>query len=434
MLTPTQAAPLQGVFPLRPAAAGLPALPEDPSGNGRHVSWVIIASAPGFHHPVTGAWRVVDQAWILHQADEYARLCASGYHAPVIREHKHEGLRFGDVLDLRLWQGEDGLAKLLAAVAWAEVLDAEERILTGQLRFVSGGWGRLLRPDRGAAFEEVLLELSLVAAPHLKTAGARHILNQEESTPMAFVNQSGDRFEVRKGSGDFEVLSTFSDREEAEEEVARLHRDNDPDPSTRGENAREAWIRSQEGGTENQESDMDMQAMMEMLQRLSDRLDALEAAGEGMDMGEGGRDPSDSDPDPEAELRQQLSEQQAQIAALELQNKRHAFRQTFPAGAVIELTPELADFCFRLSQADAEAFDALAQAAKAPETPPETAPAPAAPAPSVNWAVQMGQGGGAGGPAPKTVTVAEVVAEAKQAGVEPWKLQLQKEQAGYQVV
>jgi hypothetical protein len=53
---------------------------------------------------------------------------------------------------------------------------------------------------------------------------------------MAFVKKSGSRFQVRQGNND-KVLSTFGSKKAADQEVARLHRKNDPKSSNRGKRA-----------------------------------------------------------------------------------------------------------------------------------------------------------------------------------------------------
>jgi len=57
---------------------------------------------------------------------------------------------------------------------------------------------------------------------------------------MAFITQSGDRFQVRHG-GAFYVLKSFTSRSEAEKYKADLHREHDPLPSHRNASARRSF-------------------------------------------------------------------------------------------------------------------------------------------------------------------------------------------------
>ena len=57
---------------------------------------------------------------------------------------------------------------------------------------------------------------------------------------MAFVTQSGNRFQVRHG-GAFYLLKTFGSRAEAERYKDALHREHDPLQSNRNAAARKAF-------------------------------------------------------------------------------------------------------------------------------------------------------------------------------------------------
>jgi len=57
---------------------------------------------------------------------------------------------------------------------------------------------------------------------------------------MAFVKKMGKRYEVLKGDN-FEVLSSFPTRAQAEAEVRRLHKENNPLPSNRNKAARKRF-------------------------------------------------------------------------------------------------------------------------------------------------------------------------------------------------
>lgn len=57
---------------------------------------------------------------------------------------------------------------------------------------------------------------------------------------MAFVTQSGNRFQVRHG-GAFYILKTFGSRVEAEQYKDALHREHDPLQSNRNASARKAF-------------------------------------------------------------------------------------------------------------------------------------------------------------------------------------------------
>ena len=57
---------------------------------------------------------------------------------------------------------------------------------------------------------------------------------------MAYVKKSGKRFQVRQGNNN-DLLSSFSTRKAAEEEMDRLHRKNKPKSSNRGGSARKRF-------------------------------------------------------------------------------------------------------------------------------------------------------------------------------------------------
>ncbi len=58
---------------------------------------------------------------------------------------------------------------------------------------------------------------------------------------VAFINQEGGGWVVRKGSGDFGVLSRFEDEQAAKEEMDKLHAANNPSPESMGASAKAAY-------------------------------------------------------------------------------------------------------------------------------------------------------------------------------------------------
>ena len=58
----------------------------------------------------------------------------------------------------------------------------------------------------------------------------------DQDGPMAFVKQSGGKYQVRQGNNN-DLLKTFSSRQKADDYVQELHRKNDPKSSNRGKNA-----------------------------------------------------------------------------------------------------------------------------------------------------------------------------------------------------
>ena len=81
--------------PILLASDTLPALPADPSGLGRHVSWVELAKAPGFHYGP--AYINVNPEWIQARIDHQDVLLARGSFPPVLLVHEDGPERQGDV-------------------------------------------------------------------------------------------------------------------------------------------------------------------------------------------------------------------------------------------------------------------------------------------------------------------------------------------------
>lgn len=156
----------------------LPPVPTDP--RGRYVSWAaVIWEGPLVYWDLgLEDWAEVetDLAWIEGQVEAYQALlqeCPEDPH-PILRRHNDSsGEREGDILALAAaWDPERGANCLIAALAWADP-DAAVKIARGQLRNISAGIGGLIT-NRGTIFEEILLEISIVAAGHIRGARVLH--------------------------------------------------------------------------------------------------------------------------------------------------------------------------------------------------------------------------------------------------------------------
>lgn len=153
-------------------------MPTDP--RGRYVSWAaVIWEGPLVYWDLgLEDWAEVDTdlAWIEAQVDAYQALldeCPEDPH-PILRRHNDSsGEREGDILALAAaWDPERGANCLIAALAWADP-DAAVKIARGQLRNISAGIGGLVT-NSGTLFEEIILEISIVAAGHIRGARVLH--------------------------------------------------------------------------------------------------------------------------------------------------------------------------------------------------------------------------------------------------------------------
>jgi hypothetical protein len=172
-----------------------PTLPPKPAADaGRAVLWVYVLGEPGF------VYRDMDYLVNAEVIDQHVKrfdlLCGRGYRPPLAVQHPdgiHDlttmedlrnlpaGLRAGDILVVRRWT-VDGKEALIAAVSPAmPAAQVERAVSLGQLKYFSPGLGPV-QTDEGDVLSLVLKELSIVTAPHQKTAPT-HVLGQEQGGP-----------------------------------------------------------------------------------------------------------------------------------------------------------------------------------------------------------------------------------------------------------
>lgn len=250
-----------------------------------------------------GTWHAVDAAWIAARIREHAALTRRGYSVPVLAEHTRDGERRGDVLALAEHGGD-----LIAAVAWADP-DAPAKIARRQIVYTSPAFGAL-RDDTGAEYPFALKELSIVSAPHQKR-GATHVLAAETEPPM-------DPNKDAAGG----ATPSMEDR------LAALER-----------------------------GQADVTAA---IAALAGKIDAMAKPAE-VEIEAAAPEMGDK----------KMSEREAQLEArlkqLERENARARFDAAYPTGAQVEMSEELRDAMFALSQADRKSFDVLAAKAKRPD-------------------------------------------------------------------
>lgn len=313
-----------------------PALPPKPSDDlGRPVYWVWLTGAPGFDY--RGDKVPVDRAWIAQRIKDFEAMGARGYRPPVLREHRAEGEREGDVLQLASVNGADGPA-LIGAVALSDP-DAAAKVASGRIRYVSPSFGDL-RDDAGAEYTFALREVSLVAAPHQKSGGS-HVLASEERG-MDPSTQDG-------------AAPSIEDR------VAAIER-------TMAE-LKEMMVAKAK--PEGEEIEVEMKT----------------PAPAAVQMSEGDR---------------RLADLERQLAEERTARRRAEFDARYPAGAKIELSEDVRDHMFALSEAAPKAFTAVAAKATLP-----TAGAALPPRRSeIQWGSALGAA--AGSPATDGVNLSEM--------------------------
>lgn len=169
--------------------------PKPPAPPGRAVLWVYVLGEPGFvyrdldYHVDAG---VIDQ-----HVKRFGLLTGRGYRPPLAVQHPEaihevstlaqlralpEGLRAGEILEVRR-HVVDGREALIAAVSPAmPAADVARAVSLGQLKYFSPGLGPV-QTDEGDVLSLVLKELSIVTAPHQKTAPT-HVLGQEQGEAM----------------------------------------------------------------------------------------------------------------------------------------------------------------------------------------------------------------------------------------------------------
>ena len=166
-------------------------LPPLPTDTDRQHGWIVIAAEPVLHLPLRegedeATVLDIDGDWLDARVSDYAELTSSGnYEAAHITEHRRDGTRSGDIVQLATWTDpRDGRAKLLANVRWVLGLDASAAVETGALRYASPSWGTFT-DELGKLYEFALCEISAVVAPHQKQLSPSHYLGEaaHASTP-----------------------------------------------------------------------------------------------------------------------------------------------------------------------------------------------------------------------------------------------------------
>lgn len=314
-------------------APSLPAKPVD--ALGRPVYWVWLTGAPGFDYRGTPV--KVDGRWIDRRIKDFVAMTSRGYRPPVLREHRADGERDGDVLQLARVDGPDGPA-LIGAVALSDPA-AASKVASGRIRYVSPSFGDL-RDDSGAEYTFALREVSLVAAPHQKSGGTHVLASERYGMDQATKPADG-------------AAPSMEDRVSAME--SRL------------------------GAME-----MGQQRIMTMMEKLMPAEPAEDEEVEveikppagGVAMSEGDK---------------RLATLERELAAERTARRRAEFDARYPVGASIQLSEDVRDQMFALSEAAPKAFTAVAAKATLP-----TAGAAQPPRRSeIQWGAAQGAASGA---------------------------------------
>lgn len=336
------------VFPLRALdsvgrilaaeQSGLPVLSDD---TGRPMSWVYVTGEPGFYY--MGDYVEIDESWIDASIASYEKMGRRGYESPVIAEHvSTDGRRLGDLVELRKTK-IDGRFVLAGAVRWA-LPDAKEQIEAGAIRYFSPAIASIEDDESGEILTNVIAELSVVAAPHQKTAGT-HVLAKQ-----------------------LEVVVEMEEQDAAVEATEAIEAEEQPVDALAELTAK-------------------VEALAEVVATLAGGDDA-EAEEEEAKAEEDADEVKDAEMSEVAELRARLGE-------LEVQRDAAIYRTNLPIGSTITLSEPVADLLFGLWRQDREAFQAAIGAAiQAPAAPRTEAPPVVSP-----WTVRLGETPGAASPA-----------------------------------
>lgn len=353
--------------------ATLPPLHVDP--DGRHTSWIILASAPGMWYWPHDSndiedqfFMEVDEAWFEHQLTEFARMTEHGYAPPIRINHQPAGRRNGFVVKLAVWNDPlDGADKLLAAVTWT-IPNAAEDIAAGSLAYTSPGFSTFA-DDSGHLYVAALNEVSICDSPyqkHICGGRNRHILNSE--SPMAEPNETPAEG-TQLAEMDKNALAAI-----VKAEMDRYW--SDPDSVI---------------------ADMIAKAIEQQMALKESKGDDTEDPEDSMDE----ETPKDDDEDPKmVALSERVRQLEQQNAALEEEKARAQFAANYPMGHTITLTEELVDTMYALSKADRESLAKLAESAQAPATPApgvqlsQQTRTPATPMPTVPWGKRFGSPAG----------------------------------------
>jgi hypothetical protein len=305
-LTPPSWISAPATIILRGEVVGLKGdLPPTPAArSGRTVRWVAVTVEPGFDYG--GKFYKVNGKWIKDQIQAYEMLTDGEYTAPVRREHKPEGVRFGDVLSLSSREVE-GKGQLIAAVEFSDRING--LIESGEVKYFSPGFSSI-RDERGREFPMVLTEISVVSAPHQKGMGATHVLSGENA--MSFSAEQAQ-----------ELLEMLSEYKAA---LAELEEDEEKEPE---EKEKEPEEKEKEPAEKEKE-------------------------------------PAEKDEDPDrgmAELKATLAELKADRERLRVALEAETFDRKFPVGASVSLTEANKANWFKLAQLDETLFRSLVSGA-----------------------------------------------------------------------
>lgn len=172
-------------------AAWLPPRPVDP--RGRPVSWLVVCWVGPLHYYdlALDDWAVmdVDRAWMDRQVALYRQFLAEcPAPNPLLRQHRRDGKRGGDLLEYRVALDPSPphapgtpLDALLVAAAWADPA-APDEVRRGEIHDVSMGIGSFRSSLSGTDYEDVIVEVSLVSSGQVR--GAR-VLNNRTGEAMA---------------------------------------------------------------------------------------------------------------------------------------------------------------------------------------------------------------------------------------------------------
>lgn len=290
-----------------------PALPPKPvDALGRPVYWVWLTGAPGFDYRGSGV--PVDRAWIAQRIEDFEAMGARGYRPPVLREHRAEGEREGDVLQLASVNGADGPA-LIGAVALSDP-DAASKVASGRIRYVSPSFGDL-RDDAGAEYSFALREVSLVAAPHQKSGGTHVLASEESSMEPKAADGAAPSMEDRVAA----MEGRFGALEAGQARMMELMEKMTAGPKPKDE-----------------EIEVEMKAPAPAAVQMS-----------------------------EGESARRLADLERQLAEERTARRRAEFDARYPAGASITLSEDVRDHMFALSEAAPKSFSAVAAKAALPK-------------------------------------------------------------------
>lgn len=166
--------------------ASLPPLPPDPENTGRRMGWVVVAAEPllvWYDDQGKRFEQAITPEWIDDQVVQFRALTQGGavrYYPPMGVEHHRDGGRIGDLVEAAAFTDRgDGRRKLAVAVRYNASIgpSIEEGIASGAIRYASPTFAGICLDD-GREFAWVMIECSIVTAPHMKTTAEQHVFGQ----------------------------------------------------------------------------------------------------------------------------------------------------------------------------------------------------------------------------------------------------------------